>query len=147
MLYALFLDAANPGSFQDELNEMFERNNLPKIKITKSPPSNVILGLQNIEKKKEGKGTEEGKEKEKTTTTITTDTTKSKEEKKSLEKEKEEPKTTRQSKQKEKEKPDSEEEMDNDMPELEQLPAEAVGLKLIAKKKALAGHPISHSKK
>lgn len=45
MLMAMFLDSANPGSFQEELDELFEKNGLPKVKITKNPPSNIILGL------------------------------------------------------------------------------------------------------
>lgn len=45
MLFAMFLDVANPGSCQEKLDEIFEKNNLLKIKITKNPPSSVILGL------------------------------------------------------------------------------------------------------
>lgn len=64
MLFALFLDSANQGTFQQELDEMFEKNGLPKIKITKNPPSNIILGQSlktDIPINKEGEETLEGK--------------------------------------------------------------------------------------
>lgn len=37
MLYALFMDSANEGTFQEELDAVFEQNGLPKIKIPVSP--------------------------------------------------------------------------------------------------------------
>lgn len=46
MLYALFMDSANEGTFQEELDAVFEQNGLPKIKIPKCPPSRAILGLK-----------------------------------------------------------------------------------------------------
>lgn len=37
MLFAMLMDVANPATFQEELDEIFEKNYLPKIKITKTP--------------------------------------------------------------------------------------------------------------
>lgn len=133
MLFALFLDSANPGTFQEELDNMFEKNNLPKIKITKNPPSNTILGLQNKEN-------EEEKEKDKNENAIeqaTTSITKTKEEKKIAEKERSKATKTKTSKTSTKEKEETEEELDSStetMPDLEQVPAEALGLQLVTKK-------------
>ena len=43
MLHAHFINMANPGSYEKELNMMLKLNNLPEIKAPQNPPSAKIL--------------------------------------------------------------------------------------------------------
>lgn len=138
MLYAMFLDSTNPGTFQEELNELFEKNDLPKIKITKNPPSNIILGLTkkispNIAEEEKQEKEAVGKEQE---ASKKTSISKVKEQKTKLDEsqQKQELKSTEQkpkSKTRSKSESKTHEEEDK-LPDL--IPAEALGIQLISKK-------------
>ena len=47
MAHAHHLNAANPGTFNEELQKLFKANNLPTINIPTDPPSKDILNLTN----------------------------------------------------------------------------------------------------
>lgn len=43
MMHAHFMNMANPGSYEEELNKILELNNLPTIKVPSNPPSASII--------------------------------------------------------------------------------------------------------
>lgn len=155
MLYALFMDSANEGSFQEELDAVFEQNGLPKIKVPKCPPSRVILGLPEkteTSKTRKEMHAQEEVEKERTTpsnttpTPTTVTTTKSGEERQTRGRRgRNQTSTTKLTTPERSEGEESEEEdwnsstedvpdVPEEIPELEQVPAEALGLQIMTRK-------------